>query len=129
MGLFKRKPSRFVDEASFMRNRANQMRMAPATLEQLRPHGVTAHTLLKLEYFFYTDTPEKGAALALTLAGFGYLVVHEQAAGDQRLRVITGWTQPMQMSDEVVVAWSGRMCEVGFEHDSEFDGWGTTPEQ
>jgi hypothetical protein len=129
MGLFKKNPRRFVEEASFLRNRENQTRMAPATLDQLRQLGVTPDKTLKLEYFFYTDTPEKGAALASVLEGLGYSVVHEQAAGDPTLRVITGWTEPMRMSDETVIAWSGRMCEVGYEHDCEFDGWGTTPEQ
>jgi hypothetical protein len=35
----------------------------------------------------------------------------------------------MLMSNAVVSAWTREMCEIGFAHDCEFDGWGTTPDQ
>jgi hypothetical protein len=28
-----------------------------------------------------------------------------------------------------VLDWTSRMCDVGREHDCEFDGWGTNPKQ
>jgi len=67
---------------------------------------VTDDDRLKLEYFFNTDPPEKASALA----------------GD-------GWTAAMTMSTDVVQSWARQMCDLGFKHDCEFDGWGTTPEQ
>ena len=47
----------------------------------------------------------------------------------QRIRSITGWTTPLEMSANLVLDWVDQMCNLGFEHDCEFDGWGTNPEQ
>lgn len=41
----------------------------------------------------------------------------------------TGWTPRLTMSADVVQAWVRQMCDLGFKHDCQFDGWGTTPEQ
>jgi hypothetical protein len=32
------------------------------------------------------------------------------------------------MNELEVVSWTETMCRIGFEHDAEFDGWGTVPE-
>ncbi|GAA5484846.1 hypothetical protein Hsar01_04099 [Haloferula sargassicola] len=98
-------------------------------MEQLRGYGVTDESKLKLEYFFYTNTKEKAESLAKELAGRGYIGDFDVAASDSSQFVITGWTPPMAMSDEVVVGWTGEMCEIGYKFDCEFDGWGTNPNQ
>jgi regulator of RNase E activity RraB len=103
--------------------------MTPATVSELRQHGVTDQRQLKLEYFFYTNTREKAAALAQKLGELGYTSSHDRAAGNKKQFVVTGWTSPMQMDERIVLAWTGRMCELGQEHDCEFDGWGTNPTQ
>ena len=121
--------STFVSEADFKANRAKQITMAPQTMEQLRGYGVTDESKLKLEYFFYTNTPEKAERLAKDLADRGYEGGHEVAAVDPSQFVITGWTTPMKMTDEVVVGWTSEMCDLGHQFDCEFDGWGTNPNQ
>jgi len=121
--------STFVSEADFEANRVKQTSMAPQTMEQLRGYGVTDESKLKLEYFFYTNTKEKAEALATELASRGYDGEHDVAAGDPSQYVITGWTTPMSMSNEVVVSWTGEMCDLGYKFDCEFDGWGTNPNQ
>ncbi|GAA5497213.1 hypothetical protein Rhal01_03406 [Rubritalea halochordaticola] len=121
--------STFVSEAAFEANRVKQTTMAPQTMEQLRGYGVTDESKLKLEYFFYTNTKEKAEALAKKLAGRGYSGKHDVAAGDPSQFVITGWTTPMSMRNEVVVSWTGEMCDIGYRFDCEFDGWGTNPNQ
>jgi hypothetical protein len=35
----------------------------------------------------------------------------------------------MPMDEQKVIDWTGRMREVGHEHDCECDGWGTNPRQ
>jgi regulator of RNase E activity RraB len=110
-------------------NRQKQLAMTPKTVEQLRTHGVTSETNLKLEFFFYTDTADKADALKKALSELKYEVEQGLAAADKTLRVITGWSTAMQMKDEIVVAWTEQMCRIGFSHDCDFDGWGTNPEQ
>ncbi|MHB0914765.1 MAG: ribonuclease E inhibitor RraB [Thermoleophilia bacterium] len=132
MGLrdaFGRGPKRFWKEEAFQRDSANQVSMAPMTLDQLAELGVSSDDYLKLEYFFYTNAPEKASSLAGDLGALGYQVDHGPSAADKRQIVVTGWTTPMKMSAEVVQAWTRQMCELGFTRDCEFDGWGTTPEQ
>jgi hypothetical protein len=131
--LFGCKPSggdgRFQSEVSYAKSRSQQLSMTPQTISQLRRYGVTDESQLKLEYFFYTNTRDKAAALAQKLAGLGYTVSYDHSASDKKQFVVTGWTSPMKMDDKTVLDWTGRMCDVGHEHDCEFDGWGTNPKQ
>ena len=75
--------------------------------------------------------PDDGmlAALAQKLAGLGYAGSHDHSASDQKQFVITGWTTQISMDDQTVLDWTGSMCDLGHEHDCEFDGWGTNPKQ
>ena len=122
-------PQRYVSDPAFRENLAKQAAMSPQTMAQLRKHGVTDEVNLKLEFFFYTDGDAKAQALAKVLKGFEYKVECGPAAEDSRLFLVTGWTTPIKMSDSAVVAWTEKMCRQGYEHDCEFDGWGTNPRQ
>ena len=114
---------------STSQNVAKQVQMAPMTLEQLHKVGVTSATKLKLEFFFYTDTKAKAAALSALLKDRGYDAEHRAAASGIDPFVVTGWTDAMVMSDDIVSEWTREMYEAGFRYDCEFDGWGTTPSQ
>ena len=120
---------RFVSEQSFRENLAKQTTMTPQTMQQLRDYGVTHETTLRLEFFFYTDAQDKANSLVKALTGSGYEVQTRASAGKDRLLLITGWTTPLTMQDASVVAWTERMVRLGYEHDCEFDDWGTNPEQ
>ena len=98
-------------------------------MEQLRQHGVTPESELRLEYFFYTDTDAKAEALERSLLARGYSSERRQSAHGDGNFVVTGWTTKMKMVDPVVVDWARKMCNLGYEHDAEFDGWGTNPDQ
>lgn len=119
---------RFVTAAAFQENLAKQKKMSPMTLEQLRKLGVAESKSLKLEFFFYTDTQAKAQSLATALKNLQYDAKAQPAAGNARQYVITGWSTPVQMSESEVVSWTDKMCRTGFDHDAEFDGWGTSPE-
>ncbi len=123
------KSRRFVSDTAFHKNLAKQSEMSPQTVEQLRNYGVTDQTLLKLEFFFYTDADEKGVALGEILKSLGYQVECRASVDDCRQFLVTGWTIPVQMDVESVVAWTRTMCRLGYDHDCDFDGWGTNPEQ
>jgi regulator of RNase E activity RraB len=119
----------FVSEPAFRENLARQMAMSPQTIAELRKHGVTESSKLRLEFFFYASIEDNAQQLAAALRDLGYHVEARIAAGDSRLFVVTGWTSPIGMDDESVVQWTERMVRLGYAHDSEFDGWGTNPQQ
>jgi hypothetical protein len=128
-GLFGKRDKRFVSDRAFGGNLTRQVGMCSQTLDALRQHGVTNETQLRLEFFFYTNTPQKASALAASLRGRGYSVEHGPSTGGDRKFVVTGWTSKMRMDDATVAGWCETMCRLGFQHDCDFDGWGTDPEQ
>lgn len=123
------KSSKFVSEQEYIFNLEIQTKMSPKTLEQLRDLGVDDFKKLKLEFFFYTDKEENAKKLTSELEDEGYEVSYGPSASDKKLLVITGWTKPMQMDENTVREWTRDMCSVGYEHDCQFDGWGTSPKQ
>jgi hypothetical protein len=51
------------------------------------------------------------------------------AARDKRLFLVNGWSTAVVMDLPSVLGWTETMCRAGFEHDAEFDGWGTLLDQ
>ncbi len=129
LDLFRKQPKRFITEAGHQKNLAFHLKTSPQTVEQLRSFGVTDDSHLKLEFFFYTNTIEKAQGLAEKLEAQNYVVEYGESAGNKKIQIITGWTTPIQMTTEKVLEWTGLMCNLGYEHDCEFDGWGTNPKQ
>lgn len=126
--LFSRQPKRFVSQKAFENNLAKQMNLTPQTLQQLRTYNVTPEKQRKLEFFFYTDTAEKAAALTVALGNKSYEVEHGPSASNPKIQIIRGWTAEITMSDNAVLDWTKEMCTIGFAHDCDFDGWGTNAE-
>jgi hypothetical protein len=128
MGFFSRdKGKRFVGAEAHRRNLENQTQMSPGTVAQLHGVCVQKGASLALQYFFYTDANAKGETLARALSAKHYSAECHPAADGGPLFCITGWSTPVSIEDKSVVAWTREMCELGFEHDAEFDGWGTSP--
>ena len=131
-GLFSTKQNpdnKFVSETSYRKNKDNQVNMTPQTIKQLREYGVTESEKLKLEYFFYTNNIDKARNLAVEFQKMNYTVKYGKSSGDKKLFVITGWTNKMAIADSVIIDWTKQMCDLGYEFDCEFDGWGTEPAQ
>src|SRR5258706_14867358 len=80
--------------------------------------------LMSVEFFFYTDTGDKANNLAIELSAMQYEVYGVNKEDDNRFSVI-GCTCPLKMDDESLTTWSERMCEIGYNHECKFDGWGT----
>ena len=119
----------FVSEPSFEQNVIKQIEMTPLTMKELRKIDVAEERELKLEYFFYTNSSQKANALAQELEKLAYQVEARQSASNKKLFVVTGWTTQMKMEDKIVASWTKKMCDLGYDFDCEFDGWGTTPDQ
>jgi hypothetical protein len=126
--LFSRQPKRFVSQKAFEENLEKQMALTPQTLQQLRTYNITPEKRRKLEFFFYTNTTEKAAALAAELMNKNYEVQHRPSVSNAKVQIITGWTAEITMSDNAVLNWTREMCTLGFTHDCDFDGWGTNAE-
>ena len=116
----------FVTEAAFEENLKRQLAMTPQTLAQLRKHGVGPSAARRLEYFFYSNSNDKASALAAELAARGWTVESRPSGGGSKTFVITGWTSPIVMGNDLVLRWTKEMVEQGYKHDCEFDGWGTS---
>jgi len=118
-----------VTSANQQANMDRQLAFTPRTLEELRKLGVDSRHLLRIEYFFYTNTESKAQALAGDLRQLGYDVGVCPSAHDKRIILVTGWSVPLPMSEQRVGGWTREMCELAAKHDCDFDGWGTTPAQ
>lgn len=125
----KKEVKTFVTRASFEDNLNNQIKMVPQTLEQLKNYGVSEEKSLSLEIFFYTNSQEKGEKLSAELNRMNYQTTVQKSAYDKNQVCISGWTEKIMMQEDVIKDWTKKMCEIGYSHDCEFDGWGTNPEQ
>ncbi len=134
MGIFnygnaKNKNGKFVSEGELRGNRKMQVKMTGSVLEQLRNMHIGPADELKLEYFFYTNTADKAKQMAIEIGKLGYTVQHGKVEDPKDLFIVTGWTNELIMSNQVVEQWVRYMCEFGYKYDCQFDGWGTSPNQ
>lgn len=119
----------FVRRRKFIENQKMQIHLAPITLDHLRNFGVSDDTELKIEFFFYSRTEGNANELASELRNLNYEVYTGKSAGNENLFLVNGWTTKIRMDDKTVQHWTEQMGELGYKYDSEFDGWGTTPDQ
>jgi tetratricopeptide (TPR) repeat protein len=96
-------------------------------LHELSLSGITDDSELKIEYLFYTDTKENAEKLNINLKEKQYDTADIKEFDNHW--VVSGWTSKMKMDIMTVTSWTIEMCEIGFQHDCEFDGWGTYPNQ
>jgi len=120
---------RYVSADAFMENLSRQVTLTPRSVAHLRQHGVTEQSWQKLLFYFYTDTMEKAVALAWVLRQKGYAVAHGPDPRKRSSFRISGWTTPLLMTEPIVAEWAKEMIQLGFEHDCQFDTWGTLPPQ
>lgn len=120
---------KFVTDEKYRSNLANMLKVTPQTLAQLREHNISDESTLKLEYFFYSNNEDNAIKLVNRLKSEGYSVEFGPSAGDRKLLVVTGWTIPMKMDEANILKWTEDMCNIGYEFDCDFDGWGTNLQQ
>ncbi len=127
-GIFKNK--RYFRRSDLNSGLRHQSEMNSQVLTHLRNFGVADDRRLKLEFFFYTNSILKAHNLAEDLRALDYNVeTVDMARGDNKLWVVSGWTKEINMDEASVTEWTTSMRHLGFKHDCEFDGWGTTPNQ
>ncbi len=122
-------PGQYISEQQHKDNLVSQLSTSPEIVEQLRGYGIKEDRMCKLEYFFYTNAVEKAEELSAELTEMGYNAEFDETSPGRKMKVIAGATVPVQMATEKVLEWTETMCNLGFKHDCEFDGWGLSPEQ
>lgn len=116
---------RFVTEKDFRKNLKSQLEMNKLTLSKLRKYNIDESSHCKIEYFFYTNKMSQAKSLCSLLSTMEYACNYGKAAGYRKLFVITGWTNKINMSGTSIDTWTEHMCQIGYDYDCEFDGWGT----
>ena len=99
-----------------------QLMMTPVTWKTLQSHGVTEETPLVLDLFWFAAGEKSAHALASSLAG---QVSASPSVGLTKDR----WAVEAQYGPQCFTLGSlldfvKQMCELGFSHQCEFDGWG-----
>ena len=123
-----RDPGKYVSAEDFEAKLNRQIEMSPRTVRQLRQYGVKVEDSRPLEYFFYTNSLPKAKSLAAALREQDYQDVETgTSASDSKVYLVTGWSPPVRMHEKDVVVWTEYMVRLGYDHDCEFDGWGTNP--
>ena len=123
-----RKPNhtkRHVSKESYFENFESQIFLVSKTLKLLRKLSLKKVNEQQLEFFFYTNTPDKAQALAEEIVRLNYSVHFNKLSGDKELYLISGMTIKMSMDDSTITKWSQKMCKLGYRFDCKFDGWGT----
>lgn len=117
--------SLFLSESKHAANTAFKLQISQIVLSQLYEAGLDPASDRSIDYCFYTNTEEKAKALVDELKELGYSANYssEDREGGLVAR-ITGITSPVPMDEDSILLWTESMCELGFEHDSKFDGWG-----
>lgn len=108
----------YQTEAQFEKNLATQVSLARQGLAQL---GEYEGRELRLEFFFYTNSPANAAALNSKLVEIGYEAESGESADDPALFVTTGWTTPIRVNEATVISWVETMCRLGSLNDALFD--------
>ena len=116
---------RYVSEQSLKWSLKNQIEMNSKTLEQLHKLGITNESRLKLQFFYCTNRSTKARKLVNALKDLSYQVESVDKAAGDKLWIISGWTNEIKMDLKTVTNWTTLMNHIGYEYNSEFDGWGT----
>ena len=124
-----KEPEQFISEQQHKDNVVSQLSTSPEIVEQLRGYGITEDRMCKLEYFFYTNAVEKAGSLSAELSDMGYDASFDASNPGKKIKVVAGATVPVQMATDKDLEWTESMCNIGYKHDCEFDGWGLSPEQ
>ena len=122
--LIDRKDFEFFDEHDFESSLSSQLTLAPKVLSIFNRFSSEVKTR-RLDYFFYTDTQEKALALAADLEKLAYNVEVDAEPGVNGLFCISGQATAIKMTTEAMISWTRNMCELGYQNDCRFDGWGT----
>lgn len=131
MGLFSflKSNKRFVSEKQLLENIRNQKSMNEETLFEFREYGIDENTTRILEFYFFSNDVLKLEQLKAALLNMNCKELQlEKDPESKKHWALFGETNPMKMELSTINNWTKSLCEIGFEYDCEFDGWGAKME-
>ena len=131
MGLFSflKSNKRFVSEKQLQENIRHQQAMNEETLFEFNEYGIDENATRILEFFFFSNDVLKLEQLKAALLNMKCKELQlEQDPESKKHWVLFGETNPMKMELSTINNWTKNLCEIGFEYDCDFDGWGAKME-
>ncbi len=104
-------------------NLEHQLKMTEELWKRFVEDGVTDGTVLVLDFMY--DAPSKEAAEALSNSLSEYNTMPDSTGFFKKKWEVIGQTQPMEVSKSILILWERSMIIRGWEHQCEFDGFGT----
>lgn len=131
MGLFSflKSNKRFVSEKQLQENIQNQQSMNEETLFEFSEYGIDENATRILEFYFFSNDVLMLEQLKNALQKLNYKELQlEKDPESKKHWALYGETNPMNMELNTINNWTKSLCEIGFEYDCEFDGWGAKME-
>jgi regulator of RNase E activity RraB len=123
---FRKHLYRFFDKKDFEDSKGMQQTLNKKVLELFGKYG-RKNECRNVEFFFYTDALDKANNLAIELSAMQY-EIYDVIKIDDDSYSISGSTGQLKMDEASLMDWSEQMCTLGYNHDCQFDGWGTLVE-
>jgi Regulator of ribonuclease activity B len=120
--FFSRK-ERFVSTLELEQNKLYQNDMTLKMLSELEKQGITNKNVLKLEFYFRTNSIAKAESLSDELKKINYTTHFNRNSENNISILITGWTDEIPINEKTVQQWTIKMCDIGFQADCDFEGW------
>lgn len=108
---------------------ATQRAIVQEAVADLLRRGMPEDQKLSLQFSFLARDIVVAEKIRDLLNVRGYCVQCSEYALDQKLSAIYGLSPKIRMREPNVQEWTDEMCRIAFEHESEFFGWGTNPNQ
>lgn len=121
--LKRQRKKQFVSEINFSTNRGRQSHLAIEKLVNLREANVEEEDMLKIDYYFCTDTVEKAQELIKALQHLDHSIENKISDSKKGVLIVKGTSTPVKMMHEVLRKWAFDMCDLGYKYDCNFDGW------
>ena len=122
--FFRSKANRqFVTGTDLANDHHTHLKVAIQTIGKLRELNVEEEHERKLSYRFYTDTLEKSTRLVEEIKKLNHTVLSAVPDTTRKLYVVSGWTNELKTSYEIIENMTKKMYELGNENDCEFEGW------
>lgn len=115
-----------MTEGMYNHNNRNHKSGASLALNMMHKLADEEEKKLPVEFFFYTNSIEKAKGLVSEIVKLQYEVYgYKPCSYDASRFAITGCTPAIKMNEKAMAAWVEKMCELGYQYDCQFDGWGT----
>jgi tetratricopeptide (TPR) repeat protein len=108
----------------FVENFGGQMESADRVFENMTDAGLKPQSLLQFDVHFVTDTKQKIETLHQYITSHYLYTLEPIKQREDKLWELTGQTNPFPVTADNLLFWALDMYKLGYEFDSELDGYG-----